>query len=854
MSHPNRTIGDFEIIRELGRGGMGVVYEAKQVSLNRTVALKVLANSLGLSSRAIKRFKREAESAAKLHHTNIVPVYSIGEEDGVHFYAMELIDGPSLDKVIGNSAGANQATMSLNGMAATEDSCEAAATEGDSGDSTTGSISSTSTFGSTQQFDDIARLIAEIADALGYAHEQGIVHRDIKPSNLMLGPNGKLSINDFGLARVLEAPNMTATGEMLGTPAYMSPEQITAGRTPLDHRTDIYSLGATLYEMLTLQPPFKGERRDQLLAQILHKDPTPPRRINKKIPVDLETICLKSIDKDPDKRYQTARDLAKNLERFVNRFEISARRVGPVGKSVKWLRRHPGIAFGATIAATGVLLACVFAYHAIQSERQRMAIELESKESLRVAKLDAALEDAMRTASSGDFEKARSAIRTAEKLGASNSSVRRLRGLVAYFSGDFELALEEARQSAELDPNSAASLGLLALTHVHLSHSEEYRKELSKLDTVVPKSEADFLFKSYAYYYLDPSKSLKIIQSSPHTTRSPLLDVAFSEVTACIGDDRSDKGMIVQAEERIRAAEAYMPNNPFVISVKLYVYLVAKHYFNTTGNQAEVVRCDRECARCVEQLTPNEHLPFAGMTLWLYYRQNLDAEATFEFARRLFLKSKLPKFVIRYAHLLCRRGEFQAALKVLQQRRWKESYGDQLQAFVLAELHPTDTSRALKAARQIVDDHAGKMTFEYGDSPTDSYRKMLLVLGEYDEAAALYQEALSSLPADAVEEPRFRLVFDDNAVAEAIDSMEGNWTTSNCYNYIAFKNLAVGKRTEALKWFRKCLEHPLEDYMPYEFTMTCMSRLEQDPTWPPWIPMREDATAEDAKAAEATAP
>src|SRR5262249_10236810 len=157
-----------------------------------------------------------------------------------------------------------------------------------------------------------------------------------------------LSVNDFGLALVVEQPGMTLTGEFVGTPAYVSPEQITAGRTPLDHRTDVYSLGATLYELLTLQPPFQAERRDQVLALIIHKDPSPPRKLNKKVPIDLETICLKAMDKDPDRRYQTAGEMAEDLRRYVNRFAIAARRVGLTIRALKWVRRHPG---GATALA-----------------------------------------------------------------------------------------------------------------------------------------------------------------------------------------------------------------------------------------------------------------------------------------------------------------------------------------------------------------------------------------------------------------------------------------------------------------------------------------------------------------------
>src|SRR5262249_29416650 len=163
-------------------------------------------------------------------------------------------------------------------------------------------LSSSSLGWGSGYFDTVARMIAEVADALEHAHQEGVIHRDMKPSNLLLSSTGRLSVNDFGLSRMLEQPGMTLTGEFVGTPAYMSPEQIAAGRTLLDHRTDIYSLGATLYELLTLQPPFMGERRDQVLTQIMHKEPKAPRNVNPKVPVDLETICLKAMEKDPDSR------------------------------------------------------------------------------------------------------------------------------------------------------------------------------------------------------------------------------------------------------------------------------------------------------------------------------------------------------------------------------------------------------------------------------------------------------------------------------------------------------------------------------------------------------------------------
>ncbi len=353
---PSRRLGDFEILREIGRGGMGIVYEARQLSLNRQVALKVLSGALGLSSKAVARFHLEAEAAAKLHHTNIVPIYATGEVGGTHYYAMELIDGPSLDRVIREQRGGEPRPAPVPDLTATAPFVDGATP------STPASSHTSSTLGSGPgYFDTVARRLAEVADALDYAHKQAVIHRDIKPSNLLLSPDGRLSINDFGLARMLEQPGVTLTGEFVGTPAYMSPEQIAAGRAPLDHRTDIYSLGATLYELLTLRPPFIAQHRDQIIALIMHKEPPPPRRLNRKVPVDLETICLKAMEKDPDRRYQTAGAMADDLRRFVNRFAIAARRASPLVKLAKFAGRHK---LGVTAAAVMALLTVAAAFGA----------------------------------------------------------------------------------------------------------------------------------------------------------------------------------------------------------------------------------------------------------------------------------------------------------------------------------------------------------------------------------------------------------------------------------------------------------------------------------------------------------
>lgn len=402
---PGVELGDFRIEQRLGVGGMGIVYQVRQLSLDRRVALKVLPPGLGLTGAAVQRFHREARAAAKLHHTNIVAIYAEGEDHGTCYYAMELIEGPSLARVI---AGLRQKELpggpTVEATGSSEGDVPQAKTPGPSGLPSQSGLSGSGT--GRDHFDGVARLTADVADALDYAHAQGVIHRDVKPSNLILDKDGRLKLTDFGLARMLEEPGMTVSGEFLGTPRYMSPEQIAAGRMKIDHRTDIYSLGATLYELLTLRPPFPGEHRDQILTQILTKEPPRLRRLDKQIPVDLETICLKAIEKDPDRRYQTAEQFAEDLRRYVNRYAIAAKRVGPLGRLGKFLRRNrlPAAAAALIIALASVAGVLGWKYRA--AEKQAEAEEEKHQEFQRQAEAERWLWAAQRLYAQGRCKEA----------------------------------------------------------------------------------------------------------------------------------------------------------------------------------------------------------------------------------------------------------------------------------------------------------------------------------------------------------------------------------------------------------------------------------------------------------------
>ena len=353
-------LGDYKILREIGRGGMGIVYEAVQLSLGRRVALKVLPLAATFDTKHLRRFQKEAKAAAQLHHTNIVPVYHVGCERSVHFYAMQLIEGESLAVVIRQlrrqlgrpslddgsgafpalpSAGADQPTGSWVQLVPPPRK----AAERDTISDVSMALSTHRSSKQVEFFRSSARFILQAAEALEHAHEFGIVHRDIKPGNLLVDVHGRLWITDFGLAQFHADADKTQTGDIPGTLRYMSPEQALGQRVLLDHRTDIYSLGATLYELVTLEPIFPGRNRQELLNAIAHHEPRAPRQIDKDIPVELETVILKAVSKNPADRYSTAEDFAADLRRYLEDKPILARRPSLVDRTRKWMRRHPSV-------------------------------------------------------------------------------------------------------------------------------------------------------------------------------------------------------------------------------------------------------------------------------------------------------------------------------------------------------------------------------------------------------------------------------------------------------------------------------------------------------------------------------
>jgi serine/threonine protein kinase/uncharacterized protein HemY len=390
------VLGDFRIVREIGKGGMGIVYEAEQISLRRRVALKVLPFAATMDARHLQRFHNEAQAAAGLHHTNIVPVHFVGCERGVHFYAMQFIEGQPLSAIV-RQLQRTEKTESTAGSEPTashqplpEGTLATSPTVRPGADVTP--LTSEGRRGK-DYYRKVAELGIQAAEALDHAHQVGIVHRDVKPANLLLDGRGNLWVTDFGLAQVQSDTRLTQTGDLVGTLRYMSPEQALAKRVPIDHRTDIYSLGATLYELLTLQPLYAGQDRQELLRQIAFDEPKPLRKWDRAIPAELETIVLKALEKAPAERYATAQAFADDLRRYRMHEPIRARRATLWQRARKFARRHQGATVTAAIALVAGLVLGIIGL-AVNNHLVRQEQEL-TKNALNQADKDKAIAQAM---------------------------------------------------------------------------------------------------------------------------------------------------------------------------------------------------------------------------------------------------------------------------------------------------------------------------------------------------------------------------------------------------------------------------------------------------------------------------
>ena len=485
----SQQLGDYRLIREVGRGGMGVVYEAEQISLSRQVALKILPKQVLLDSKYKERFVREAKAAARLHHTNIVPVFGIGEQDGIQYIVMQFIHGLGLDEVLVELKRLRDESLAGQKPSSQEKSPNVDSQNGDvaksvaqslmSGrfertvlvsddletpveaaefeinrDTETGRLSETqivshsfilpgrtdagSSISSRNVYwQSVARIGQQAADALQYAHDQGIVHRDVKPGNLLLDTRGIVWVTDFGLAKAADQQDLTHTGDVLGTLRYMAPEQF-EGKS--DARSDVFALGLTLYELLALKPAFDEQQRQKLVKQVTTAAPPRLRTTDPSIPRDLETIVHKAIDRDPEHRYQTAVELAADLQRYLGDEPIHARRPPVFQRLLKWTRRHRAVV---TTAVVGLLALITFAAGAVGW----IAHDRAARQTRIVDEIDSNLSEVAELMSQERWQDAQSLAQRSEMLVATADVDSDVRGRVTRVLDDLRLVeeLEDAR-------------------------------------------------------------------------------------------------------------------------------------------------------------------------------------------------------------------------------------------------------------------------------------------------------------------------------------------------------------------------------------------------------------------------
>ncbi|MBC8355212.1 MAG: protein kinase [Planctomycetes bacterium] len=527
-----KQLGDYRIVREVGRGGMGVVYEAEQESLGRRVALKILPFYALMDPKHLQRFHREARAAAQLHHSNIVPVFGVGEHQGVHFYAMQFIQGQGLDDVLDelqllrarraevkgkpntekpNSTRENESIAAelLSGeFSEVELSAKSAGGDSDphssslpkaeepKGADSSSSVSlpghdnsSGSTSSDQQYFRSVARIGTQVADALAYAHTHGVLHRDIKPSNLLLDASGTVWVTDFGLAKT-EEEDLTRTGDFVGTLRYMAPERFRGWSDP---RSDIYSLGLTLYELLTMRPAFDETDRGRLVKQVTQDNPVTPRRLDPRIPRDLETIVLKAITKEPYTRYQSASAVADDLRLYLADKPIEARRTPMIERAWLWCRRNPIVA---SLLGLVSLLLVVIAFGSAFA-----ALRLQAKHETAMENLTRATSaEAKATRNLYDAYLARS---RAERR--SNRPGRRLNGLSAVRKAAQQLASLNVTEAEkfELRNEAIACMALMDLKlrvkHVHDDGWEQIAYSTwafdSKLERYAHETDTDIIIR-----------------------------------------------------------------------------------------------------------------------------------------------------------------------------------------------------------------------------------------------------------------------------------------------------------------------------------------------------------------------
>lgn len=832
------TLGDFVIERQIGAGGMGLVYRARQISVNRAVALKILPPHLRHSESARTRFQREVEAAARLRHPNIVAVYTAGEDAAAVYFAMELVEGAPLSDLIDElrrdpppelqsceaprkgvpAASANTRAAARDATTLPLGACDVRSGQIEKGPVRLGLLLGNSDRG---YFTSIAELIANVAGGLEYAHSMQVVHRDVKPSNLLMSPDGRIHISDFGLARIAHEPGLTRTGEMMGTPFYMAPEQITPAAGAIDGRSDVYALGATLYELLTLRPPFYSDQRQQVLLQIMRDDPAPPQAVNRLVPRDLDTICRKAIEKKPARRYQSAGELAEDLRRFVEGRPILARRATRTQQALRWAQRHLAI-----LSAAGVM--CVLAFVTLLFAYRTYLYQARWNEA-EYARL---FEAAQMAAVEGDLDRAAGAIDDAERFGAPSDELLLLRGQLDLQSGRFQAACNKLERAVSQFPDSVAAHALLANAYDANELHAKSAAELALLAKLTPVTLQDYILLGKAQLQTDFSTAIKTLDQAVAVDKTSV-HARLARGSALV-ERAMDTGEAQHAEralDDLRIASELLESNAYLLGNVLQAHLVASTANEVAGDYERQAMHMKYAAQVADTL---EEFPdqFASQRWRAFY---FDYIGENERAIEVWLTAKDQQ--IAYVVLaMFRLGEVNEALTLCEERlaRFPHARFTQFFRSLLLSVNAKAAEDCLKAFEL-----DGPETLDAVNAHRFTYVINCLAGGiaEARESSRTFGAALkNTVPRDGW---RLHLVdytsgeIDDDALLEY--SSYSRVSLCQAHFFIGVTHLGMGERTAAREHFKasadfKVLGH-LEDHLSRAF----LAQLDRSPLWPCWI-------------------
>ena len=639
-------------------------------------------------------------------------------------------------------------------------------------------------------------------------------------------------IGDFGLARLTQQPSLTRTGEAVGSPAYMSPEQIASrDGAPVDHRTDVYSLGATLYELLTGRPPFVVDSRERLLASIQQDEPISPHRWCPELPRDLETLCLKTLEKQPRHRYATAAELAADLRRFANGQPVAARGPTLATRLGRGLRKRMVARPRATMSVIAAVLVLILLI-AVAGVRQ----------SAMKAQRQQAIDSALVVALTGDLKATEEAIARAEQLGVSAEWLELLRGRVSFHRGEYSAAIQHLEAAAQSSQPTVAALSLQATAQLAAGSWENYETLLERAAALTPTTAEDFLFRGEAEIYFDPRQAEQSLTEAVRRRDTPLARLIRAEARINLAFDTSDLPTAKAALLDLLIARELLPDHPATLLESLNAHLLTAELSSDAGRfverDEELLAAERDFAA----LEPFRHLPTVIHNRSLFLLSTDRESASFELLHGAEAQHHDALVAYDFALALFRRGESADALRVLQARVSQAGEGTATASLTADEaflrvLLLRDTSES-STARAAYDELAER----YQTGLTAYFHPCLLLLLGEPEAAMSASRRLRT----AGTPPRLRGAFYSRLLAfnagelsevELLDSVRGSrWDRCEALFFAALRELARGDRAVARQRFEQCVATRCAGFLSWDWSHAVLRRWETDPQWPAWIP------------------